>query len=205
MQDKKKGALEDWMGKKLGKNEVSIFLNKPRRPTFEVNIEGAPSLGPESAKVTIVEYSDFQCPYCAKGSEIMAQLKKKYKGKIKIAFKNFPLPFHNQAKQAAVGAMCAFDQSSELFWKMHDQLFKDQSKLDSSSLKATAKSLGLKSEKFNECLDGNKFMQRIDQDIAEGKKLGIKSTPTFFVNGQLVAGALPVEEFSKLIEEQLAQ
>jgi protein-disulfide isomerase len=205
MMEKKKVAIETWFGEQSKKTAIEVFLEKPSRPTFNIDVAKAPFAGKENAKVTLVEYSDFQCPFCAKGAETVKQLKDKYKDKIKVVFKNFPLPFHNQAKQASMAAMCANEQSTDLFWKMHDKLFADQSKLDSVSLKATAKTLGADEKKFNECYDSNKYLEYVENDIKQGTDLGIKSTPTFFVNGQLIAGALPIEEFSKIIDEQLSK
>ena len=201
---KKEVALEAWIGEQTGKSGISVFLQKPQRPTFNVEVGSAPTVGGEKAKVTIVEFSDFQCPYCAQGSKVLKQLKKKYGNKIKVAMKQFPLPFHTQAKTASLAALCVNEQGADKFWAMHDKLFADQSKLKPEDLKATAKSLGVDAKKFNECFDSKRHMAQIEKDIEQGKTLGVKSTPTFFVNGQLFRGALPVEEFSETIDQQLS-
>jgi protein-disulfide isomerase len=203
MMEKKKEAVDAWLAKKIGKDGVQVFFQKPRRPTYDVKIGDAPSFGDKTAKVTILEYSDFQCPFCAKGAEIVTQLKKKYGNKIQIGFKNFPLPFHNQAKDAALAGLCANEQGMDKFWKFHDHMFANQDKLDVASLKATAKSMGLDSSKFDKCMDEKKYMAKVDQDYQEGQTVGVKSTPTFFVNGQIVMGAQPIEVFSEIIDEQL--
>ena len=199
----KRKIMDEWMSEQTNKYPVEIYLTRPVRPVFEVNVGDSPFVGKADAKVTIVEFSDFQCPYCSKGREVMDELKKKYGDKIKIVFKNFPLPFHNQARDAAHAALCAAEQEAKAFWKMHDSMFSDQSKLDKESLNTLAKKHGLKIDIFKACVDGAKHMSKIDADLEEGKKVGIKSTPTFFVNGQLVNGAHPVEVFSEIIDEQM--
>lgn len=201
----KKLAVDKWIAGKTSKNPVEVYINKPTRPVFDVNIANAPFKGGASAKVTIVEYSDFQCPFCSKGAAVIAEIEKKYGNKVKVAFKNFPLPFHSQAKIAANAALCANEQSSKLFWKMHDALFADQTKLEKNNLLESAKKLGIKEADFKTCLESEKHKASIETDIAEGQKIGIKSTPTFFVNGKLVSGALPLEVFSEIIDEELAK
>ena len=202
---KKEEALQVWLGEQTKKTPIQVFFEKPKRPVFDVKVGDAPFAGGKDAKVTIVEYSDFQCPYCSNASKVVRELKKKYGNKIKIAFKQFPLSFHTQAKKAAVAALCMNEQSTQLFWKMHDQMFDNQSKLGVDDLKAAAKSLGADSTKFDKCLDDNATIAKVEKDIQEGTKLGVKSTPTFYVNGQLVAGALPLDTFSEIIDEELAK
>ena len=201
--EKKKVAVDAWMAKQTAKNPIEVYITKPTRPVFDVATENAPFTGNADAKVTIVEFSDFQCPFCAKGAELVTALKKKYGNKIKVVFKNFPLPFHNHAKTAAIAALCANAQGGQHFWKMHDHLFANQTKLSADDIKGHAKALGLKTAEFNECLDKEKFAARVEADLAEGQKVGVKSTPTFFVNGQLINGAQPIEVFSELIDEAL--
>ncbi len=202
---KKQGAVKSWLAEKTGKTGIEVFFEQPERPSFDVDPSGAPFFGGKGAKVTIVEFSDFQCPFCAEGSKVLKALKKKYKNKIKVVFKQFPLHFHTQAKKAAMAALCINEQKTKLFWKMHDAMFLDQSKLKVDDLKALAKNLGAKSEQFNKCLDDNKYAAQIEKDIQQGKSVGVKSTPTFYVNGKLIAGALPVDVFSELIDKELAK
>lgn len=201
---KRESAIENWLGSKVGKKPINIYFTKPKRPTFKVDVGNAPLIGGKNAKVTIVEFSDFQCPYCAEGSKVLQKLKKKYGSKIKVAMKQFPLPFHTQAKKASSAALCLNEQGSDKFWKMHDALFADQSKLKPEDLKAMAKNFGANMEKFDKCFSAGKYLDQIEKDIAQGKSLGVKSTPTFFVNGQLVRGALPVEDFSEIIDQELS-
>ncbi|MFX3675491.1 MAG: DsbA family protein [bacterium] len=203
--EKKKEAIENWIGEKTKKSAVEVYIAEPSRPVFDVDTGSAPFAGGADAKVTVVEFSDFQCPFCAKGAEIMNELKKKYGSKIKIAFKNYPLPFHTHAKDAAHAGLCVNEQKSEYFWKLHDLMFADQTKLSREDLKASAKKIGANSEEFDKCMSSNKFMAAIEADMEQGKDLGVQSTPTFFVNGQLINGAHPVETFSEIIDRELAK
>ena len=204
IQGKKQEIVDSWLDEKLAKSPVEVYFSEPVQPVFDVKIGDAPILGKKDAKITLVEYSDFQCPYCAKGSKIMHEIKKKYGDKVKVVFKNFPLPFHKQAKGAAIAGLCANEQGSNYFWKLHDYMFDNQSKLAPKDLKkAVTDFQGFDGGKFGNCLDQNKYVAKIDSDIQEGQELGVKSTPTFFLNGKIINGALPVEEFSKLIDKEL--
>ena len=203
--EKKKDAIENWISAQTSSKPVEVYLTKPNRPVFDVKTEGAPWAGGADAKVTVVEFSDFQCPFCAKGATLVTDLKKKYGKKIKVVFKNFPLPFHNHAQAAAEASMCVFEQDQAKFWKMHDQMFADQTKLAKADLVKTAKGLGMDMAKFNNCLDKNQYAARVKQDMEDGKAAGVKSTPTFFVNGKVINGAQDIEVFSELIDEELAR
>jgi protein-disulfide isomerase len=203
--ERKKEAVDKWIADQTKKTPVEVYIPKPRRPTFNVEVGNAPFAGGKDAKVTIVEYSDFQCPFCAKGADILKEIKKKYGNKVKIAFKNFPLPFHNHAEQAAVAGLCANEQGSEYFWKMHDAMFANQDSLDPEGLKKTAKTIGLKSEGFEKCLTENKYLPQVKADMEDGRKVKVKSTPTFFINGQLINGAQPMDVFAEIIDEELAR
>jgi len=201
--EKKKGAVDVWLGKMTQKNPVEIYLKKPESPRFNVKTEGSPATGKGGEQVTIVEFSDFQCPFCSKAAETIKEVKEKYGKKVNVVYKNFPLPFHEHAKIAAVAGMCAFEQSADSFWKMHDAMFADQAGLNVDGLKAKAKAIGLRLEEFNKCLMSDKHNAKIDQDMEDGKEVEVKSTPTFFVNGKVVNGAQPLEVFAELIDEDL--
>lgn len=201
--ERKKEAVDSWLASQTKKTPVEVFINKPRRPTFPVEVGNAPVTGGKTAEVTIIEFSDFQCPFCAKGADILNQLKQKYGKKIKVAFKNFPLPFHNHAEKAAVAGLCVHEQNADAFWRMHDLMFANQDSLDAEGLKNLAKKVGVKMDQFEKCMAENKHLAQVQSDMEEGRKVGVKSTPTFFINGQLINGAQPVEVFAELIEEQL--
>ena len=201
--ERKKEAVDKWLAEQTKKDPVEVFLETPRRPSFPIEVGSAPSAGGKDAKVTIVEFSDFQCPYCAKGADLLKEIKKKYGNKVRVAFKNFPLPFHNHAEKAAVAGLCANEQSTEAFWKLHDSMFAHQDSLDEAGLKKLAKDVGLKADVFEKCLAENRHLDRVKADMEEGRKIKVKSTPTFFVNGQLINGAQPMEVFAELIDEEL--
>lgn len=203
--ESKKVAVDNWIAEKTKKNPVEIYIQKPVLPTFEVNVGDAPFKGAADAKVTIVEFSDFQCPFCSKGAQVLSAIEKKYGNKVKIAFKHYPLPFHAQARIAAEASMCANEQDSKLFWKMHDAMFADQSKLDKDNLIATAKKVGAKEAEFKACLEAGKYKAKVDANVAEGGAIGIKSTPTFFINGKMISGAQPLEIFSEVIDADLTK
>ena len=202
-EQKKDEVVQAYLAKLTKSNPVEVYFKKPKS-NIQVDVGGAPFKGSESAKVTIVEFSDFQCPFCGKGADVVNQINKKYGSKVKIAFKQFPLPMHKDAPLTSEASMCVFEQNKEKFWKFHDLAFKNQDKLDAESLVKHAKTSGVDEKKFKECLDSHKFADYVKKDMAYGEKLGVRSTPTFFVNGQLISGALPIEAFSEVIDEELS-
>jgi len=174
-----------------------------RAPKIEVATDGKPSLGPDSAPVTIVEFSDFQCPYCRQSQDTLKRLMAAYEGKVKLVFRDFPLRnIHPQAQKAAEAAQCAAEQQK--FWPYHDKLFAAAS-LQPDELKKFAQELGLKLEQFTACLDSNKHAAAIDADMRAGRDVGINATPTFFINGYLLSGAATYERFKELVDAALEQ
>ena len=169
----------------------------------KVDLGDSPVRGPANAPVTIVEFSDFQCPFCARGAETVTELKKKYGNKIRLAFKQFPLPMHKDARPASEAALCVNEQGSDKFWKYHDILFKNQQELTPANFEKWAKDVGADTKKWKECYDSKKYAAKVQAEMDYGEKIGVKSTPTFFVNGQLLSGALPIEQFSEVIDEEL--
>ena len=167
----------------------------------DINVGAAPVKGPKNAPITIVEWSDFQCPFCSRVEPTLKQIEEQYKGKVRIAWKNQPLPFHQNAKPAAMAAMAAHEQGK--FWQMHDKLFSNQQSLDRASLDKYAQEIGLDMAKYKAAMDSNKFDQVIAADSAEGMKVGANGTPTFFINGRQVVGAQPFESFKTVIDEEL--
>ncbi len=167
----------------------------------DLNITGAPVKGPKNAPVTIVVFSDFQCPFCSRVVPTLHDLEKQYEGKIKIVFKNQPLPFHNNAKGAAAAGMAANEQGK--FWEMHDKMFANQQALDRPSLERYAQELGLDVGKFKAALDSNKYDAYITADSAEGMRVGANGTPTFFINGRQIVGAQPIDAFKVVIDDEL--
>ena len=172
-------------------------------PADKVNIKlgDAPVKGPSAAKVTLIEFSDFQCPFCSRVNPTLKQIEDEYKGKIKIAFRNLPLPFHDKAHLAAEAALAANEQGK--FWAMHDKLFANQQALDRPNLDKYAQELGLNMAKFTAALDSGKFKDKVDQDAKEGASVGATGTPTFFINGNRLVGAQPADKFKELIDAEL--
>ncbi len=170
-------------------------------PVQKVEVGTAPVKGAKNAPVTIVAFSDFECPFCSRVVPTLKQLEDQYQGKIKVAFKNQPLPFHANAKPAAAAALAAHEQGK--FWEMHDKLFANQRALDRASLEKYAQEIGLNVGKFKADLDSGKYTAQIEADSAEGTRLGANGTPTFFINGRTLVGALPLEAFKKVIDEEL--
>ena len=159
--------------------------------------------GDKNAKVTLVEYSDFQCPYCGNFTPTLDRIMEEYKGEVKLIYRHFPLTsIHPNAQKAAEASECANDQGK--FWEMHDKMFTDQNNLGVDSLKAMAKSLGLNTSKFNECLDDGKYAQKVTDSETEGITYGVEGTPATFVNGTLVSGALPYDSIKSVIDSALA-
>ena len=172
-------------------------------PEAKVNIKlgDAPVKGSASATVTLIEFSDFQCPFCSRVNPTLKQIEDEYKGKVKIAFRNLPLPFHDKAHLAAEAALAAHEQGK--FWPMHDKLFANQQALDRPSLDKYAQELGLNMSKFTAALDSGKFKDKVDQDAKEGGSFGATGTPTFFINGTRLVGAQPVDKFKAVIDAEL--
>ncbi len=171
-------------------------------PTPRISVEAiGPSKGPADAPITIVEFSDFQCPYCSKASNVVNQVLSAYSGKIRLVFRDFPLQFHSNAAKAAEAGLCAESQGK--FWKMHDWMFANQGKLSVEELKKGASSLGIDSTKFNECLDSGENAKKVQESMQVATKAGVRGTPAFFVNGVQLSGNQPFEKFKEVIDEEL--
>ena len=199
-QEKAREATQAFFDELRGSAQVEILLEEPEMPRVEVAATG-PSRGPENAPVTIVEFSDFECPYCSRANETLAQIAQTYGDKVRVVFRDFPLSFHQNAKKAAEAGHCADDQGK--FWEMHDKMFANQRALDVESLKSYAKEIGLDEAAFNACLDGGEKAALVQANIDAAMELGVRGTPAFFVNGRMVAGALPFSEFQKIIDKEL--
>jgi protein-disulfide isomerase len=173
---------------------------EPQR--LQVATAGFPSRGPAEAPVTIVEFSDFQCPYCSRVLPVLDQVTEKYGDKVQIVFRQFPLlNIHPQAQKAAEASLCAHDQGK--FWEMHDAMFADQKGLSVDQLKAKAGGLGLDIAAFDECLDSSKYADQVSEDLREGSQVGVTGTPAVFINGRFLSGAQPFETFAQVIDEEL--
>jgi protein-disulfide isomerase len=201
---KRQEKVQAYLANLTKKNPVEVYFKKPTMERVQIEAGDSAILGKKDAKVQIVAFSDFQCPYCSRGAETMHAVAKKYGSKVAIAFKHYPLPFHERAGPASEASLCVKKVGGDSkFWKFHDIVFKNQDKLDNDSLMKFAKESGADQAKVKECYDKGEFKEAITKDMEYGNKVGVRSTPTFFVNGQMVAGALPVEQFSEMIEEEL--
>lgn len=196
-QQARQQAVRTYLDGLRAKADVKILLPEPR---VEVAATG-PSRGPEGAPVTIVTFSDFQCPYCSRALPALERVVKDYEGKVRLVFRNFPLSFHDKAGKAAEAGLCANEQGK--FWQMHDQMFAHQDQLDPDALKQVATTIGLDAEKLASCLDSGKYATDVQRDIEAGKKAGVSGTPAFFINGRMISGAQPYERFKEMIESEL--
>jgi protein-disulfide isomerase len=179
-------------------------VQTPRVTRYDVPSEGFPSFGPKDAPIVIVEFSDFQCPFCKQfNDDTFKQLMAAYPGKIRFVFRHLPLTsIHPEAFPAAEAAMCANEQDS--FWEYHDKLFENQDKLGNELYSQIANDLNLDITKFEGCLNSRKYKDPIQQDSDFAVNLGVQSTPTFFVNGLALVGAQPLETFKQAIDMELA-
>ncbi len=157
--------------------------------------------GPKDAKITIIEYSDHQCPYCSKAHQTVEQLFNDFEGKIRLVKKHLVLEYHKKAQKAAEAAECAGDQNK--FWQMNEKLFANQKDLSVEKIKEMAKEISLDTKKFNSCLDSGKYEEKVKNQKKEGEEFGINGTPFFFINDQVISGAQPYEEFKKVVEKEL--
>lgn len=172
---------------------------------FRVTVESAgfPARGPAEAPVTIVEFSDFECPYCASFNPTLSRIVENYGDKVRIVFRQFPLNnIHPNAQKAAEASLCAHDQ--QRFWEMHDAMFKEQRSLGVEQLKEKAGRLGLDTDAFNECLDSSQYADSVAADLQAGSRAGVTGTPAMFINGRFLSGAQPYEEVSKMVDNELA-
>jgi protein-disulfide isomerase len=190
-------AQQDFYAKLQDKYKVEYKIEPMR---VEVAATG-PAQGPANAPVTIVEFSDFQCPFCSRVIPSLNQVKEKYGDKVRIVFRQYPLPMHPQAQKAAEASLCANDQGK--FWQLHDAMFANQQALGVDQLKAKATELGLNAETFNSCLDSGKYAAQVAADMKEGSAAGVSGTPAMFINGRFVNGAVPFEEIASVIDDEL--
>lgn len=169
---------------------------------YRVNVGNSPTKGPDNARVTIVEYTDFQCPFCAKVQPTLTMIMEKYPQDVRKVFKQHPLGFHKDAPLASEASLAAGAQGK--FWEMKDLLFNNQKKLKEGDLIQYAQELGLDLEKFKSDLSTRKYKEQVDREIQEAVKLGATGTPAFFINGRYLSGAKPFESFAEIIDQELS-
>lgn len=191
--------VEELKAKNAG--AVKVMLEAPRYtvPTLDDD----PVRGNMSAPITIVEFSDYQCPFCARVNPTLAKVRETYGDKVRIVFKDYPLPNHPQAPKASEAARCAGEQKK--YWEMHDAMFANQRALEVPKLKQTARAIGLDGAAFDSCLDSSKHAAAVRAGFELGERMGVNSTPTLYINGRPLIGAMPFENFKAIIDEELAR
>jgi protein-disulfide isomerase len=190
-------ARQEFFAKLEEKYNVEIKMEPVR---VEVAATG-PAKGPANAPVTIVEFSDFQCPFCSRVNPTLKQVQEKYGDKVRIVFRQFPLSFHQMAAKAAEASLCAGDQGK--FWELHDAMFADQQALGVDQLKTKAAGLGVNAEQFNQCLDSGKHTATVQADMKAGSEAGVNGTPAMFINGRFINGAVPIDQITPIIDDEL--
>lgn len=198
-QQRRQQATAGYLADLADRYGVETYLEPPRQ---EVGADGFPARGPADAAVTLVEFSDFECPYCSQVVPTLERIHSSYGDRVRIVFRQFPLDsIHPHARKAAEAALCAHEQ--ERFWAMHDALFEERETLTIERLKQIAAGLGLDAETFDACLDSGRTAEAVETDVREGRRLGIKGTPVLFVNGRPLSGARSFEELAAIIDEEL--
>jgi protein-disulfide isomerase len=182
------------------KTPVKITLEPPRENVAEA---GRPALGPPNAPVTMIEFSDFQCPFCLRAFPTLMKVLSTYGNQIRLVYRHYPLKNHPQARPAAEASQCVHEQGK--FWQYHNLLFGKPNQLSDAELKQAAVSVGVEPSAFDACMASHKYAADVDADIAAGDEAGVSGTPAFFINGRILSGALPFEAFKKVIDEELAR
>ena len=183
------------------RNQYSVMISLAP-PSAQVSLDSAQTMGPKSSPVTLIEFADYECPYC---QQIYADLKKllqQFGGKMIFAFKDCPLPMHRHAVKAAEAARCAGDQGA--FWQYHDLLFENAGKLEVSQLKEYARSLKLDAARFDKCLDSGEKTAAVEKGLQEAKDLGVTGTPSFFINGHFFSGVTTYQDLRGMVDKELA-
>lgn len=177
--------------------------NQGQVTRYDVPVDGDPAIGPSNAPVTLIEFSDYQCPYCRKWYiEVFPQILSTYKDKVRFVYRDFPLSSHPEAAPAAEASDCAYEQDK--FWEFHDKLFSGVQALGKDTYIQYARDLGLDMQKFQSCLSSGQYQSEVQSDLDFAANLGVRSTPTFFINGIPLVGAQPFDAFKQVIDKELA-
>jgi protein-disulfide isomerase len=211
--DETRAAIRAFLGQERGadarrryvdalraKTKVTTSLEPPR---IHVADAGRPARGPKSAPVQIVEFSDFECPYCLRAHATLERVRETYGDRIRLVYRHYPLTNHPNAKPAAEASLCAAEQDK--FWPYHDRLFANPKKLSGPELQEHAAQLGLDVGAFRACVESAKYRADVEADVAAANAVGVSGTPAFFINGRRLEGAQPFEAFKEVIDEELAR
>jgi protein-disulfide isomerase len=198
-QNRLKKARAEYVRNLRGQSGVLVSL---AAPTADVAIDGSPVRGARDAKIQIIEFADYQCPYCQQVDPLLKKLNQEFDGKVAVAFKDMPLPMHSQAAKAAEAARCAETQGK--FWEMHDLLFENSKRLEVAQLKEYARNLKLDGDRFDKCLDSGERTAAVQKDFAEAQHLGLTGTPSFFMNGHFFSGVVKYATLHDMVAQELA-
>lgn len=180
--------------------DIKILI---QRPIIDVSVDDDPMRGDKDAVVTIIEFTDYQCPFCSRARPTVNRIIEEYKDNVRYVLRDYPLNFHPFAQKAAEAAQCAGDQDK--YWEYSNILWDNQRALDLADLKKYAQQVGLKQAEFDQCLDSGKFEAEVQKDFADGAKAGVSGTPSFFINGQMITGARPFEQFKEIIDMEIRE
>jgi protein-disulfide isomerase len=210
--DSVKGKIVDYLKAQRSGTRQQAFVDELKKkyptkislsaPKIEVGTGGRPVLGPANAPITIIEFSDYECPFCKRAEPALEQVFSTYKDKVKFVYRHYPLPFHQNARPASIAALCANPQGK--YWEYHKKVFASPS-LAVDALNQIAKDLNLDMTKFAACMKDPEVSKMIDKDLEDGQAVGVNGTPAFFVNGRMLSGAQPFEKFKELINQALAE
>jgi len=201
--ERSRTAYETLMGSLRKGSEVELLLPDVRPPPYELAAaEHSATFGPKDAKVHIVEFSDFECPYCAQAARAVQAVKQRFGDQVQLAYRHFPLSFHPAAQPAAELSQCAHEQGK--FWAMHDEIFADQRGLNAEGLLAMTEEIGLDKTELDECMASGRARQQVEADLAKGREVGVRGTPSFYIDGRTYSGGTSPEELIAAVEAALA-
>ncbi|MEO8217041.1 MAG: thioredoxin domain-containing protein [Acidobacteriota bacterium] len=198
-QQNRAGAFEKYYDVLQKKHKIALMVEPLRAQVAAVG----PAKGPQAAPVTIVEFSDFQCPFCGRIVPELDKVTEHYGDKVRLVFRQFPLSIHADAQKAAEASLCANDQGK--FWALHDAMFKNQNQLKPADLVTKAADLGMNKDQFQQCLESSKYADQVKKDAQAGSVAGVSGTPTLFINGRYLSGAAPYDDIAKIVDEELSR
>ncbi len=202
-QSKQREAVGKLLEDLKEKAEVQVAIEAPELPRLEVSVDDDEPRGPADAPITIVEFADYECPYCKRGYDVMSKVMDEYEGKVRWVFRDYPLSFHKNAISYAVAANCAGAQGK--FWEMHDAILDNQKAIKKDGIEGQAEKLGLEMGAWKTCTKDEAQKKEVMADMTDGAALGVTGTPAFFINGIMISGAQPFENFKDIIDRELEQ